>query len=73
MSYITIRNYISGFGGRRFLLALGAGVVCSALLWFGKLDTGSFSAIILGTVGAYIAGATYQKVKGGAPSAQDTE
>ena len=46
------------YGGRRFLLALGAGVMTSALQWFGKLDpAGTFyAATIAATVAAYITG-----------------
>ena len=45
-------------GGRRFLLALGAGVVATFLQWFGKLDPagGSYAMIVLGTVASYITG-----------------
>ena len=55
---------IETFGGRRFLLTLGCGVACSFLLWFGKLTDGSFTAIIMSTVGVYIAANTTQKIKG---------
>lgn len=58
---------ISTFGGRRFLLTLGCGVVTSILLWFGKLDGAIYATVVLGTVGAYIAGNTVQKVKGSPP------
>lgn len=45
-------------GGRRFVLALGAGVVTSVLQWFGKLDPAgaAYGAVILGTVAAFITG-----------------
>lgn len=49
------------FGGRRFILTVGCGLVCSVLLWFGKLTDGSFTTIILGTVAVYIAANTTQK------------
>lgn len=58
---------LTSWGGRRFLLTLGCGMVTSALLWFGKLDPTTYSVVILGTVGAYIAGNTVQKIKGPAP------
>lgn len=52
-------------GGRRFVLTVGSGIVTTTLQWFGKLDpTGStYALVIIGTVGAYIAGNTAQKVK----------
>lgn len=45
-------------GGRRFLLALGAGVVATFLQWFGKLDPAgtSYAAIVIATVASYITG-----------------
>lgn len=48
-------------GGRTFALTAGAGVVTSAMRVFDRLDNGSYTAIILGTVGAYIASTTFQK------------
>lgn len=58
---------LTNLGGRRFLLTVGCGVVTSALLWFGKLDPTTYSVVVLGTVGAYIAGNTVQKLKAPAP------
>lgn len=45
-------------GGRRFLLAAGAGVVTSVLQAWGKLDPAGYSyfATISATVAAYITG-----------------
>ena len=55
---------IACFGGRRFLLCVGAGVVTSVLQALGKLDAAgsTYSMVILGTVGAYVTGNTAQKV-----------
>jgi len=46
------------YGGRRFLLALGAGVVTAILQWFEKLDHPgmAYAATIAATVAAYITG-----------------
>jgi len=52
------------YGGRRFLMTLGAGAINAVLLWFGKLTDGGYVAITLGTVAVYIAANTTQKVKG---------
>ena len=60
-----MRQNIEAYGGRRFLMAMGAGITATILQWFGKLDQAGTNYVILvmGTVGAYIAGNTYQKVK----------
>jgi uncharacterized membrane protein YeaQ/YmgE (transglycosylase-associated protein family) len=50
------------FGGKRFALTIGAGIVSSLLLWFGKVASGDYAMIVLGTVGAYIAGSTMQQI-----------
>lgn len=46
------------FGGRRFILALGSGIMTTTLQWFGKLDPqGMAYGITIGaTVAAYITG-----------------
>lgn len=51
------------FGGRRFLLTLGCGIATTALTWFAKIDGGTYSVVIIATVGAYITGNTWQKLK----------
>lgn len=56
-------------GGRRFALTLGAGIVCTILKWHGKIDDTTFATVVLGTVGFYISGNTYQKVKNNETSA----
>lgn len=45
-------------GGRRFVLAVGAGMVTTLLQWFGKLDPAgaAYSAVVIATVAAYITG-----------------
>ena len=56
---------LNTIGGRRFLLTLITQGVSSYLLWYGKLTADAYSMVILGSVGAYIAGNTVQKIKGG--------
>ena len=54
------------YGGRRFLITLGCGVATTALQWFGKIDAagGTYAAVTIATVAAYITGNTAQKIKG---------
>lgn len=60
-----MRQRLESYAGRRFVMAMGAGVVATLLQAAGKLDAPgeNYRWIVLGTVGAYIAGNTWQKVK----------
>jgi xanthosine utilization system XapX-like protein len=62
---MSIPDLVEGWGGRRFLITLGCGFVTSLLQYLGKLDPAgsTYAIVIVGTVGAYIGGNTYQKVK----------
>ncbi len=61
-------TYIEKLGGRRFIICMLIGAATALLTYLGKIDGGVYTAVILGTVGAYITGNTYQKVKAnGAP------
>jgi hypothetical protein len=56
------------WGGRRFLMVMGCGVVCTVLVWYGKISDEVFAATVLGTVGVYVGGNVYQrKVEGAQP------
>ena len=61
-----MRAAMESAGGRRFLMAMGAGISTTALQWFGKLDPAgsTYALVVIGTVAAYITGNTAQKVKG---------
>lgn len=56
---------LNSFGGRRFLMTIGCGVVTSVLCWFGKVDGAVYATVTIATVAAYITGNTTQKVKQG--------
>lgn len=62
-----MRGLLDSAGGRKFVLALGAGVVSSVLVWFGKITPDAYSTVILATVAAYIVGNVGQKVIGPKP------
>ena len=65
-SYLTPENigrWLSSFGGRRFLLSLGAGVASSFLVWFEKISDEIYRDVVLATVAAYITGNTFQKIR----------
>jgi len=53
------------YGGRRFLLTVGAGIVYTGLLIFGKLDITGYVTLQVATVAVYIGANTVQKVKAG--------
>lgn len=63
MSSTQFRKWVEAIGGRRFLLALGAGIMSSILVWFTKISSETYQWVILGTVGAFISAATWQKTK----------
>lgn len=52
-------------GGRKFLATIGCCAVTSLLQYTGKLDPAgsTYSLVVLGTVGVFIAGNVVQKVK----------
>lgn len=48
-------------GGRRFLLTMAVGAATAVLTWYGKVTDIIYRDVILGTVGIFIAGNTFQK------------
>lgn len=51
------------FGGRRFVITLGAGMASTVLVWFVKITPEVFAEIIKWTVGVYIGGGTVDNIK----------
>jgi L-lactate utilization protein LutB len=58
-----MRNFVEACGGRRFLLCVGCGIATTALTAFGKIGGEVYATVIIATVGAYITGNTFQKVR----------
>jgi hypothetical protein len=61
-----MRSRIDDWGGRRFVLTIGSGIVNTLLVIFKYIPPVFYRDIIIATVAVYIAGNSYQKVK--APS-----
>lgn len=68
-----MRAMIESMGGRKFLLALGAGAISSILVWFGRITPDVYQWVILGTVAAYITGNAAQKIKAPGRGPEDGE
>jgi len=49
------------YGGRRFILVVGCGLVYTALLIAGYIDPTVYGTLQIATVAAYISANTYQK------------
>lgn len=63
MTPSELQSWIGAFGGRRFLLTVGAGIVHTLLLVCGILSEPSYVQLTLATVGIYISASTVQKWK----------
>ena len=60
-----MRDTYARLGGQRYVLVYITLALCTALLWAHRLTSADFSMVVLGTVGVYITGRTYQKTKAG--------
>jgi hypothetical protein len=62
-------------GGRRFVLAMGAGVMTTFLQYTGHLDQAgtTYAMVIIATVGAYITGQAYETKHTGKPPSMPAE
>ncbi len=55
---------MSALLSRKFLAAMFALASSSLLCWFGHISDGVYSAVVLGTVGAFVTANVLQKVNG---------
>lgn len=56
-----MRSFINECGGRRFMLAVGALVISSFMLWFGKVTGSEYVTLCLLTYGGFITGNVMQR------------
>jgi hypothetical protein len=49
------------YKSRKFIVTLLCGFGTGALCWFDKIDAGVYSAVMIATVGVYVAGNVWQK------------
>lgn len=54
---------IENYGGRRFVMTMGCGIVSTFLLWFGKISGSEYVTLITLTVVPYIGFNTQQKIQ----------
>ena len=52
---------LQAVGGRKFVAALLSCASATALCWFGHVDGGVYSAVMIATMGAYMAANVSQK------------
>ena len=57
----TSNTILTRLLSRKFLLSVFALLSATLLTWFGHIDDGVYSAAVIATVGAYIAGDVMQK------------
>lgn len=57
------KDIYAEWGGQRYVLVLLCMLLSSFLLWEKRLTSADYAIIMVGIVGAYIAGRSYQKTK----------
>lgn len=56
-------DYLRYVGGRKFTLSLVSIIFTTALCWFGKIEPGIFSVVVVAAIGAYTTGNVIQNIK----------
>lgn len=54
-------SLLDKLGGRKFIATMVSGLGTFLLVFLGKIDAGTYSVVTIATIGAFIAGNTYQK------------
>ena len=62
----SLSSIMYNSGGRRFIVTLLALTSAHWLAWYAHISGDAYAIAVVGTVGAFIAGVSYQKVKTGA-------
>jgi len=60
---VFVKMSLDSYGGRRFLMTMGCGVVSTVLLWFGKISGSEYVTLVTLTVVPYIWLNTQQKIQ----------
>ena len=56
-------DYLKYVGGRKFSLSLVSIIFTTVLCWFGKIEAGIFSVVVVAAIGAYTTGNVIQNIK----------
>jgi hypothetical protein len=62
VSLEVIQKLITSAGGKRFFMAMGAGIVNTLLLIFGFISPEIYRDLTIATVGVYIGAQTWEQV-----------
>lgn len=54
-------------GGRRYVMCMGACIVTSLLVWYGKIDAKTYGDVIIWITGIYVTGNIAQRAGSGVP------
>lgn len=57
----TGKTLLQRLGGRKFLAAMASCASATALCWLGHIADGVYSAVMIATIGAYLAANVTQK------------
>lgn len=61
--YDRIRGLLDDYAEQRFLMTAITGMGTFILTWFDKISSETYGVVTIGTVGAFIGAAVYEKVQ----------
>ena len=59
----SLSSIMYNSGGRRFIVTLLALTSAHWLAWYAHISGDAYAIVVVGTVGAFVAGVSYEKVK----------